>query len=82
MKRPSIEALLSTPVVSAKLAKLEHGHASLQNTNNSNKSDLKVWEAELRALERKLEQKKKDLDSKHINGHTLLSRSVYRARFN
>ena len=62
VKRPSIEELLATPVVSSQQAKMERRLASHQSESTS---DLKSWEADLRALERDLEQRKKDLDSKH-----------------
>lgn len=61
VKRPSIEELLATPVVSSQQAKMERRLASHQSESTS---DLKSWEADLRALERDLEQRKKDLDNR------------------
>ena len=67
VKRPSIEELLASPVVSSQQTKMERQQASHQSNSST---DLKNREAELRALERELEQKKKDLDSRCcINGH-------------
>lgn len=61
IKRPSIEELLADPVVNLQQSKMEHRQTSLQSDSSS---DLKTWETELRALEKELEEKKRDLDSK------------------
>ena len=62
MKRPSIEDLLASPVVSTHQTKMERQQASQQSGGSG---DLKTLEAELRALERELEKKKRDLDSRN-----------------
>lgn len=61
VKRPSIEDLLASPVVSTQQTKMERQQANHQTDSSG---DLKTLEAELRVLERELEKKKRDLDNR------------------
>lgn len=58
-KRPSIEELLEDPLVSGRRATLERKMSGQLQSSR----DLRTWESELRALERDLEEKKRDIES-------------------